>query len=151
MPENKKWELKLHDASEDPYFEITNGQTSICAHCGFVGETDEEENAIFQKVVDTLNESGIYFHSENILEFKQHIEIMQLQSELEHWKTEHQELREKSQKTEAVLNLELKQKTKALERFVSMHETGLLPNRFVYENGRDVLAEWKREKEVDNA
>jgi Rad3-related DNA helicase len=74
-----KWELKLHEDVEDPYFEITNGPISLVATCGYVGETEDEEDAIFKRVTDTLNESGIDFRSENALELDQHIELQQLQ------------------------------------------------------------------------
>lgn len=83
-----KWELKLNDKVEDPYYELTNGQTTLIADCGFVGETDEDEDAIFKKVVDTLNESGIDFRSANALELEQHIKIMELQYELDSFKSE---------------------------------------------------------------
>lgn len=55
---------------------------------------------------------------------------------------------ERAQEEIQQLKLELKQKTKALERFVSMHETGLLPNRFVYDNAKEILQQWKEGKEV---
>lgn len=77
------WELKLHDNVEDPFYEITNGPISLVANCGFVGGDDAGEDAIFKRVTDTLNESGIDFHSENRLEFAQHIRIMELESQLE--------------------------------------------------------------------
>ena len=83
-----KWEIKLNDKVEDPYYELTNGQTTLIANCGFVGETDEDEDAIFKKVANTLNESGIDFHSANALELEQHIKIMELQNELESIKAE---------------------------------------------------------------
>lgn len=88
-----KWELKLHDDVEDPYYELTNGQTTLCANCGFVGETDEGEDAIFKKVADSLNESGIDWHSENALELKQHIEIQALQSKYDELKAENERLK----------------------------------------------------------
>lgn len=33
----------------------------------------------------------------------------------------------------------------ALKEFISMHETGLLPNRFTYLKGKEALAEWEKE------
>lgn len=78
-----KWKLILHEQCEDPYFEITNGPISLCSPAGHVGETEDEEDAIFKKVADALNDSGIDFHSKNALELKQHIEVMKLQAEVE--------------------------------------------------------------------
>jgi hypothetical protein len=78
-----KWELKLHDRVEDPYYEITNGQISLIANCGFVGEDDADEENIFNRVKDELNISGIDFHSGNKLELEQHIDIMKQSQEIE--------------------------------------------------------------------
>lgn len=97
LPAESKWKLTLHEQVERPYYEITNGPISLCASCGFVGETEEDEDAIFKNVAQVLNDSGIDFHSENALEFKQHIEIMQLQTDVDHWKREHQELQAQAQ------------------------------------------------------
>ena len=77
-----KWELKCHE-TEDPYYEITNGQISMIADCGFVGEDDAEEDGIFKNVFNVLNNSGIDFRSNNPLELAQHIEIMELKYEIE--------------------------------------------------------------------
>lgn len=33
---------------------------------------------------------------------------------------------------------------KALKEFISMHETGLLPNRFTYLKGKEALADWEK-------
>lgn len=76
--ERSKWQLILHEKCEDPYYEITNGTISLIANCGFVGETDEEEDSIFKSVFDALDQSGIRFHSGNVLEVNQHIEIQKL-------------------------------------------------------------------------
>lgn len=32
----------------------------------------------------------------------------------------------------------------ALKEFISMHETGLLPNRFTYLKGKEALADWEK-------
>src|SRR5688572_32606420 len=78
-----KWELKLHDRVESPYYEITNGQISLIANCGFVGEDDADEENIFNRVKDELNISGIDFHSGNKLELEQHIDIMKQSQEID--------------------------------------------------------------------
>jgi hypothetical protein len=78
-----KWQLILHEQFEDPYFEITNGPISLCCNAGFVGETEEEEDSIFKKVVGALNNSGIDFHSENKLELAQHIDLMKQSHEID--------------------------------------------------------------------
>jgi len=76
--ERSKWQLILHDKQEDPYYEITNGPISLSANCGYVGETEAEEQRIFEIVTETLNNSRIDFWSENPLELTQHIEIQKL-------------------------------------------------------------------------
>jgi hypothetical protein len=80
-----KWQLILHEDCEDPYYEITNGPISLCAPCGIVGETEEQEDEIFTRVLDALNTSGVDFHSENPLELKQHIEIQALQAKCDRY------------------------------------------------------------------
>lgn len=81
MPE-RKWEFKYHD-TEDPYYEITNGQISLVGDCGFVGETDAEEDNIFRNVFNAINGSGIDFRSNNPLELEQHIIIQELQYKIQ--------------------------------------------------------------------
>jgi hypothetical protein len=76
--EQNKWQLILHEQREDPYFEITNGHISLCANAGLVGESEDEEDAIFKKVTEALDNSGIDFHSESKLELAQHIKIQEL-------------------------------------------------------------------------
>lgn len=127
-----KWKLTLHEQVERPYYEITNGPISLCAPCGYVGETEEDEDAVFKNVAHVLNDSGIVFHSENALEFKQHIEIMQLQTDIDHWKREHQEMKEGAGALKTVL-----------QEFVRNHEAGLLPNRFVYDKAIKILNDGK--------
>ena len=80
--ERSKWQLMLHEDREDPFYEITNGQISLIANCGFVGEDEADEDIIFNRVKDELNTSGIHFHSGNKLEIKQHIEIQKQQYEI---------------------------------------------------------------------
>src|ERR1044072_1274766 len=80
--EQNKWQLLLHEDCEDPFYEITNGQISLIANCGFVGEDDADEENIFNRVKDELNTSGVRFHSGNKLEIKQHIEIQKQQYEI---------------------------------------------------------------------
>src|ERR1044072_1133568 len=80
--EQNKWQLLLHEDCEDPFYEITNGQISLIAKCGFVGEDDADEENIFNRVKDELNTSGVRFHSGNKLEIKQHIEIQKQQYEI---------------------------------------------------------------------
>jgi hypothetical protein len=81
--EQSKWQLILHEDCEYPYYEITNGPVSLIANCGFVGEDDADEENIFRRVFDALDQSGIAFHSGNPLELKQHIEIQKLKYEME--------------------------------------------------------------------
>lgn len=123
MANKKVWELKLHDQVEDPYYEITNGPISLVASCGFIGETEEDEDGLFKMVTNALNDSGIGFHSENALELKQHIEILSLQDE----------------------NRYLKE---LLQNFLSRHETGLLPDRFIYEKAHKYLLPDTKNKTV---
>ena len=92
-----KWELILHDGVEDPYYELTNGPISLCANCGFVGENEEDEDVIFTKVLDALNNSGIDFHSENKLEFEQNVKIMGLEYEIDEWKVKYDDLQNQLQ------------------------------------------------------
>jgi hypothetical protein len=75
--EQNKWQITLHEDCEDPYYEITNGLISLIANCGFVGEDDADEENIFRRVFDALDQSGIDFHSGNPLELEQHIEILE--------------------------------------------------------------------------
>jgi len=81
--EQNKWQLILHEKAEDPYYEITNGPISLIANCGFVGEDDADEENIFRRVFDALDQSGIRFHSGNPLELTQHLKIQELQYETE--------------------------------------------------------------------
>jgi hypothetical protein len=81
--EQNKWQIILHEQCEDPYYEITNGPISLIANCGFVGEDDADEENIFRRIFDSLDQSGINFHSGNPLELKQHIEIQKLKYEME--------------------------------------------------------------------
>lgn len=83
LPANSTWQLKEHDNVERPYWEITNGAISLC-----VDDEDivEEHITAMKEIVSALNSGGIKFRSENALEIKQHIEIMQLQEELKNAK-----------------------------------------------------------------
>lgn len=78
LPVNNTWQLKEHDRIERPYWEITNGPISLC-----VDDEDIEDKDIIamQFIVNALNSGGIKFRSENALELKQHIEIMQLRDQ----------------------------------------------------------------------
>lgn len=93
--ENSKWELKEHDDVERPYWEITNGPISMC-----VNDEDIEEEHItaMKEIVSALNSGGIKFRSENALEFKLHIDIMKLQTEVADWKREYDELQTQAQR-----------------------------------------------------
>lgn len=86
QPNGKKWQVILHEQVENPYFEITNGPISICANAGEVGETEDQEEAIFMALVEQLNKSGIDFHSENKLELQQHLKIMELENNFSYYK-----------------------------------------------------------------
>lgn len=68
-----KWELIEHEA----HFQITNGPISLCT-----SEDDADSKIDLMAIVSMLNDLPYDLHSENALELKQHIEIMQLQSEL---------------------------------------------------------------------
>lgn len=110
--EKNNWKLILHEQCEDPYFEITNGPISLCCNAGLVGETEDEEDAIFKKVADALNNSGIDFHSENKLELKQHIEILEcgykieeLQARCERYETALNQIREHIKETQNKVNV----------------------------------------------
>lgn len=81
--EKNKWQLILHEQCEDPYYEITNGPISLIANCGCVGETEAEEDAIFKRIFEALDQSGVRFHYGNALEVNQHIEIQKLKYDIE--------------------------------------------------------------------
>jgi hypothetical protein len=130
IPADPKWKLILHEQGEDPYYEITNGPISICAPCGFWGETEEEEDTLFKKVADALNESGIDFHSENALELKQHIENMELQNKLEDLKAKGEKLAVSLRRCSLSMNVhpDYEPNSEFFDRVESAHEA---------------LAEWK--------
>lgn len=72
------WQLKDHDDLERPYWEITNGPISLCVNDD---DIEEEHITAMKEIVSALNSGGIQFHSENALELKQHIEIMELKEQ----------------------------------------------------------------------
>lgn len=76
--------------------------------------SDASDDRYLQAIVDLLNGSGYSYHSENKLELDQHIEISELQF-----------------KVIGCIGL--------LSEVVSLHEAGLLPDRFVYDKIKTFL------------
>jgi hypothetical protein len=112
---NNNWQLIHHSDVETPYFEITNGPISLCVNEDDMPFEAEIDNTLeINHIVDTLNTSKVKFRSENKLELDQHIEIMELKSDVHRCK-------------------------ELLQTVVSRHEAGLLPDIFIYEKIKNLL------------
>jgi hypothetical protein len=133
LPQENKWQLIEHDA----HYQITNGSISLCT-----GEDDADTDESLKPIVDALNNCPFPLHCENVLEFNQHIEIMQLQHE-----------KEQALEREKVLVEALEEIQEQAKRGISPHlpvetmgtKMCIVIDKFITE----LLASY-REKEVEN-
>lgn len=125
MTNNKpKFEVKSHSCQiadtgdYDGYWEITNGIDRIITK-----EDGDEIEVYLNSIADKLNElqDGIGFGIETGAEIKIQEQYFKLEGEMLELKDENKHLKE------------------LLQDFLSRHETGLLPDRFIYEKAHKYL------------